>query len=78
MEASDETDYYARNSFDHSYRKIELINKTVTNDSLKNSMVMSIAGRYLLSCNESESQEKILNLFLKTNSNKKHHDEINS
>jgi hypothetical protein len=37
---------------------------------------MSIAGRYLLSSNESESQEKILNLFLKTNSNKKHHDEI--
>jgi hypothetical protein len=76
MKASDETDYYARNSLDHSYRKIELIDQTITNDSLKNSMITSIAGRYLLSCNESEGQEKILNLFLKTNSNKKHHDKI--
>jgi hypothetical protein len=76
LEASDETDYYARNSFDHNYHKIKLIDQIVTNDSLKNSMVMSTAGRYLLSCNESESQEKILNLFLKTNSNKKHHDAI--
>jgi hypothetical protein len=76
MKASDETDYYARNSFDHSYRKIELIDQTIINDSLKNSMITSITGRYLLSCNESESQEKVLNLFLKTNSNKKHHDEI--
>ena len=76
MEASDEADYYARNSFDHSYRKIELIDQTVTNDSLKNSMVKSIAGRYLLSCNEKDSQEKILTLFLKTNSNNKHHNEI--
>jgi len=76
LEVSDETDYYARNSFDHNYHKIKLIDQIITNDSLKNSIVMSIAGRYLLSSNESKSQEKILNLFLKTNSNKKHHDEI--
>ena len=77
LEDNDENDYYKRNSFSHSYRKIELIDKTLTNDSLKNSMVMSITGRYLLSCNEKESQEKIVNLFLKVNSNKKHHEEIN-
>ena len=76
LKTAEETDYYLRNSVDHNYHKIKLIDQIVTNDSLKNSMVMSIAGRYLLSCNESESQEKILNLFLKTNSNKKHHDAI--
>ena len=37
---------------------------------------MSIAGRYLLSSNELKSQEKILNIFLETNSNKKHHNDI--
>jgi hypothetical protein len=74
----DEINYKTRNSFNHSYRKIELIDQTLTNDSLKNSMVMSITGRYLLSCNEKESQEKILSLFLKTNNNKKHQEEINN
>ena len=77
MESSNETDFYTRNSLNHSYRKIELIDQTVTNDSLKNSMVMSIAGRYLLNCNEKESQEKILTLFLKTNTSKNDHTEIN-
>ena len=71
-----ETDYYLRNSVDHNYHKIKLIDQFVTNDSLKNSMVMSIAGRYLLSSNELNSQEKILNIFLETNSNKKHHNDI--
>ncbi|MFK5983299.1 MAG: hypothetical protein QM499_10320 [Flavobacteriaceae bacterium] len=69
--------YSNRNSFDHNYHKIELIAEIITNDSLKNSMVRNITGKYLLSCNEKEMQEKILALFLKVNSNKKHQDEIN-
>lgn len=77
LNESDDTNYPNRNSFDHNYHKIELINETITNDSLKNSMVRNIAGKYLLSCNEKEMQEKILALFLKVNSNKKHQKEIN-
>ncbi len=71
-----ESDYYKRNSSEHNLHKIELINTTITNDSLKNSLVKSITGRYLLNCNEKESQEKILTLFLKVNNNKKHQEEI--
>jgi len=73
---NDESDYYKRNSYEHNFHKIELINATITNDSLKNSLVKNITGRYLLNCNDKENQEKILALFLKINNNKKHQEEI--
>jgi len=74
---NDDSVYYKRNSFEHNFHKIELINSTITNDSLKNSLIKNITGRYLLSCNKKESQEKILALFLKVNNNKNHQLEIN-
>ncbi len=77
FEKIDNTDPYSKNSFDHTFRKIKLIESTVTNDSLKNSMVKNIAGRYLLNCNEKENQEKMLALFLATNTNKQHQNELN-
>ena len=70
MEDTDEKNDYQRSSFNHNYRKIELINQKVTHDSLKNNMVMNITGRYLLNCYKKENQENILNLFLKINTNK--------
>lgn len=76
MGDTDEKNDYQRNSFSHNYRKIELINQKITNDSLKNNMVMNITGRYLLNCHKKENQENILNLFLKINTNKNQIKEI--
>jgi len=76
LEKNKKTDYYSRNSFDHSYKKIELIDQIITNDSLKFNMVKNIAGRYLLGCNKREKQEKMLALFLKVDTNKEHQEEI--
>ncbi len=74
--ATDEDLVINKNSFDHNYKKIELIDKKITNDSLKNSMVKNIVGRYLLNCNEKNEQEKMLELFLKINTNQEHQKEI--
>ena len=76
MRGADQINSYQRNSLSHNYRKIELIDQKVTNDSLRNNMVMNITGRYLLSCNKKENQEKILNLFLEVNTNKNHRKEL--
>ncbi len=76
LEKNKETDFYNKNSFTHSYSKIKIIDSTITNNSLKNSLVRNIAGSYLLSCNSRENQEKILALFQETNTNSKHLKEI--
>jgi len=73
---NDKTDYYNRNSLTHNYDKIRLIDSTITNESLKNSMIKNITGRYLLNCNKKEDQKKLLALFLTTNSNKKDQKEL--
>lgn len=72
-----ENGYYNKNSFKHNYNKIKIIDSLVTNDSLKNSLVKNIAGRYLLKCNNPDKQKKILDIFLKINTNNTHHRTIN-
>jgi len=76
LEENNETNFYNKNSFTHNYSKIKLIDGTITNDSLKNSLVKNIAGRYLLSCNNKDNQEQILHLFQEVNNNESHHKEI--
>ena len=72
-----ENGYYNKNSFKHNYNKIKIIDSLVTNDSLKNSLVKNIAGRYLLKCNNPDKQKRILDIFLKINTNNTHHRTIN-
>ena len=76
LDKNDISSYYNRNSFKHSYRKIELIDSTITNEDLKNSLIKNIAGRYLLNCNSKKDQQKMLALFMKTNTNKEHQKEL--
>ncbi len=76
LEKNNELNFYNKNSFTHNYSKIKIIDSTITNDSLKNSMVKSIAGRYLLNCNSKKQQEQILSLFLEVTTNKNHQKEI--
>ena len=64
--------YDYRHSFKHNYIKLKIIDSLVTNDSLKNSLVKNIAGRYLLTCSDSEEQKKMLDVFLNINTNKSH------
>jgi len=74
--AVDENSKYNKNSFEHNYNKIKIIEQTITNDSLKNSMVKNIVSRYMLNCNEKENQKKMLELFLETNTNQQHKKEL--
>ncbi len=73
---NNESDFYNKNSFTHSYSKIKIIDSTITNNSLKNSLVRTIAGRYLLKCNGKENQQKMLALFQEINTNTDHLKEI--
>ena len=72
LEENKENDFYNKNSFTHSYTKLKIIDSTITNTDLKNSMVRYIAGSYLLNCNSKENQTKMLALFQETNTNEKH------
>ena len=76
LEKNKETDFYNKNSYTHSYSKLKIIDSTITNTTLKNSLLRNIAGRYLLSCNSLEKQEKMLALFQETNNNADHIKEI--
>jgi hypothetical protein len=49
LAANEETNFYNKNIFNHSYRKIQLVDSTITNTPLKNSLVKNITGRFLLS-----------------------------
>ncbi len=72
LEDIEDNGYAYKHSYKHNYNKIRLIDSLVTNDSLKNSLVKNIAGRYLLTCNDSNNQKKMLDAFLNINTNSSH------
>jgi hypothetical protein len=72
LEGCDDKGYAYKHSYKHNYNKIRLIDSLVTNDSLKNSLVKNIAGRYILTCSDSKNQKKMLETFLKINTNSSH------
>jgi len=76
MHGSCENDYNYKNSFDHNYKKIAIIDSTITNNSLKNSLIRNVTGRFLLNCNSKEYQQQILELFLQSSTNKDHKSEL--
>jgi hypothetical protein len=72
LEGCKDKSYAYKHSYKHNHNKIRLIDSLVINDSLKNSLVKNIAGRYLLTCNDSKMQKKMLDEFLKINTNSSH------
>jgi hypothetical protein len=72
LEGCNDVSYAYKHSYKHNYNKIRLIDSLVTNDSLKNSLVKNIAGRYMLTCNDSNNQKMMLDAFLKINTNSSH------
>ncbi len=59
-------------NYNHVSQKIKLIDSLVQNNDLRNSMIFNSTKRYLESCTSDEDRSKIVNLFFKTNNNKRH------
>lgn len=71
-----EVGYFNRNSFTHNYVKVQLIDSLVLNDSLKNNMLRTNVRRYLVNAKSAEKEQNMLDLFLTTNTNKRHQNEM--
>jgi hypothetical protein len=71
-----EEKYLNRKSFVHNLNKVKIIDSFITNDTLKNRMLRSVARRYFLNARDVEHEQQMLDLFLKLNDNEKHQKEI--
>ncbi len=60
----------------HTQTKLDLINKKVTLESLKNSLLRSTMRYYLINAKNSEEIETVLNTYLSIATDQKHKDEI--
>lgn len=67
---------FDRQSFTHNFHKVHLIDSLVTNDSLRNSLLRTSVGRYLLNGDNAQEESKILELFKELNTNPSDHREI--
>ena len=63
---------------DHFYNKVKIIDSLITNDTLKNNMLRTNVGRYLLNGKDLENSKPIVDLFLELNTNKAHQIEMSS
>ncbi len=68
--------FYDKRSYEHNAAKINLVNEKITNDSLKNNLLRSIARRYLLNEKDSKNQAEMAMLFNNLSTNKAHKQEI--
>lgn len=69
--------YYDKRSLEHNRAKLDLVNKMVTNDSLKNSLLRSMTRMYLLRAKNADNKKEVTDLFLALNNSPTHHEEIN-
>lgn len=69
--------YMNKYSFQHCERKFNIIDSLVTNDSLKNNLLRSCIRHYLINGKDAQNEQQMVQLFLKMNTNKSHHKEIN-
>lgn len=67
---------YDRNSYEHNYHKIHLIDSLITNDSLKNRLLRSAATRYFLHAKNEKDERKLLDRFLALNTSIVDHKEV--
>ncbi|AVI51597.1 hypothetical protein C5O00_10665 [Pukyongia salina] len=68
--------YLNRNSFNHSYEKIKIIDSLVECEILKNSLLYTCARRYLINAKDIENEKQMVAIFNKTNTNPEHHEHI--
>lgn len=65
-----------RNSFDYNYKRLKIIDSTITQDSLKNSLLRYNTIRYLLNAKNAEEEQKIFTIFSKLSTDESHLREI--
>ncbi len=65
-----------RNSYRQISNKIRIIDSLIQNEDLRNNMIYSNTKRFFESCNSSKNREKLLTLFLQTNTNPSYKKEI--
>lgn len=68
--------YMNRNSYEHNFYKIHIIDSLIKCDTLKNSLLKTSTRRYLINGKDAENEKKIVALFKQVNTNKAHHEEI--
>lgn len=68
--------YLNRNSFDHNYHKMKIIDSLVECDILKNNLLYTCARRYLVNAKDIDNEKQMVAMFKGTNTNEKHHMEI--
>ncbi len=69
-------DFLNRNSYYHNYHKIKIIDSMVKCDTLKNNLLYTCARRYLINAKDVENEKQMVAIFTQTNTNEKHHNEI--
>jgi hypothetical protein len=67
---------FDRNSFRHNYLRMQLIDSLIEHEHLKNMMLRTNIGRYLLIANDKQQEQNMVDLFLTANTNEEHHQEI--
>lgn len=67
---------FNRNSYEFNLDKIKTIDSTITNDSIKNSLLRYTALSYLFYAKDAEQEKKFFELFSSMNNNTKHVQEI--
>lgn len=68
--------YLERYSFAHGVHKMKIIDSLITDDLLKQNMLRTAAGRYLLNARVEKNMKAMLDLFMEMNQNKEHRREI--
>lgn len=68
--------YMNRNSYEHNYYKLKIIDSLVSCDTLKNNLLRTSTRRYLINGKDANNERLIVQLFKETNTNEVHHAEI--
>jgi len=63
-------------AFQHTQKKLDLIDSKITYDTLKNNLLRTTAMRYLLRCNEKQKQQQVATKYANLSNNNSHVVEI--
>ncbi|PQB04057.1 TlpA family protein disulfide reductase [Aureitalea marina] len=67
---------FNRNSFRHNFLRMQLVDSLIDHEHLKNMMLRSNIGRYLINANNEEEERNMLDLFMNSSTNEDHKLEI--
>ena len=76
FEQYQEQSRFDRNSFRHNYLRMQLVDSLIDHEHLKNMMLRSNIGRYLINANNEQEERSMLDLFIASSTNAEHKEEI--